>query len=178
MHFLRHFSKMKTPKMNENKELSTRFQLLANHAYNGAENRLSSNRVQNSLIAEGQPILPAKRGPNFVQETVQRGSRETHQNDSGSPYTIMQPAPIHSTSDRNGSTATYAKVYSLAQRRNTKLCPEPLLTQSIWFLRRAKKKSGNSMKERNLVKKSRSCVTALLTRESRPCMKIDGRRKH
>merc|ERR1712072_400343 len=63
-----------------------------------------------------------------------RGSRETHhQNDSGSPYTNMQPAPMHSTTHRNGVTAAYAMVYSLAQRRNTTLCPGPPVAQSKRF---------------------------------------------
>lgn len=45
---------MRTPKMSENKEPSTRFQVLANHAYGGAENRLSSYRVQKDLFLVGQ----------------------------------------------------------------------------------------------------------------------------
>jgi hypothetical protein len=86
----------------------------------------------------------------------------------------MQPAPTHSISNRNGFTATYAMVHSLARRRNTKLCPEPLVTKSVWFLGRAKKKKRQLNARKRPVQTSRSCVTALLTWEGMLGMKREA----
>jgi hypothetical protein len=65
---LKCFSKMPNSK-NERKIAPTRFQVLANHAYNGAENRLSSNRVQNRLRSL-QPNTSCQRDPEAVQRVV------------------------------------------------------------------------------------------------------------
>merc|ERR1712072_454410 len=103
-----------------------------------------------------------------------RGSRETHhQNDSGSPYTNMQPAPMHSTTHRNGVTAAYAMVYSLAQRRNTTLCPGPPVAQSKRFATSCREEKATSKNHQ----KSACCVTALLTGKGRRGTKRNARRK-
>jgi len=103
--------------------------------------------------------------PKVVQEAVQTREKRNASNDSGSPYTNMQPAPMHSTwiysCVRDGVKPRPTQKYSV-------VCPEPRVTKSKWFLRRARRKAATQCKTNQ---KSTSCVTALLTGEGRQGVK-------